>query len=569
MFHMLSCSLTWNGRQLKIPLGKKTFLEDCYLDFARTQGKYGVRYQLHIHPKENLRMEEIKIVFQAEYQPDTKVMCNGYQSWSTSREMGINEKIRPLRTIARPYFKYSGDQHLEILKEESPDLYSWTFGYLRNNDEIQFLGSINESSGFTLINYEPIKRTITALVDCKGMEIQHSFPAIDLWVAEGRDIPVIEEYFSLFGPLTKPPKVTGWTSWYQHYTNINEKVINENLKGFKKAKVDIDFFQIDDGYQKNVGDWLEVDQEKFPNGMRNIADKIRKAGYQPGIWIAPFVCGKDSTIFKNHKNWLLKDKNGRPIKAGYIPLWGGWYYALNFYNVKFQEYLIGVFHTMMELWNFDLVKIDFLFAASIAPPGNKTPGQVMNEAMTFIRRQVGAKKIIGCGVPLGAAIGKVDYCRIGTDIHLSWENRLLNFLRFKERVSCHSAMQSVFSRWFMDSRAFGNDPDVVLLREEGNKLTAHQKKSILIANALLGSLVFTSDNPDQWNKEQKEDFKLIKSLQAANIIIVRQFNTDQYEIQYTLEGKQHSALFNLSKKKTTLNLEEESISLAPYEVKLI
>ncbi|EKC48560.1 hypothetical protein OBE_15116, partial [human gut metagenome] len=39
----------------------------------------------------------------------------------------------------------------------------------------------------------------------------------------------------------------------------------------------------------------------------------------------------------------------------------------------------------------------------------------MCEAMDFLRECVGEKMILGCGVPLMPAFGKVDYCRIGAD----------------------------------------------------------------------------------------------------------------------------------------------------------
>jgi len=569
MIHLKSCRISWNDQQLDVPLGKKTFLDDCYLDFTREERNQGVRYQLQIHPKVNLQMNSIKAHFSFTYEKDSQVFCNGFQSWTSSRNHGIQESIPKLRKIGRPFFKYYGDENNELLQNNYEQrLHSWTYGYVSSNKHIHFIGSLNEKTGFTLINYTPNINQITAEIDCKGLELQHSFPILDIWVASGKEKSVLERYFSEMNTKTAPPKVTGWTSWYQHYTNINEQIILDNLLAFKSKEIPLDFFQIDDGYQKKVGDWLDVDQEKFPNGMGMISRSIRNAGYQPGIWIAPFVCSKDSTIFKNQPSWILKDKKGKPIKVGYNPLWGGWYYALDFYQVKFQEYLIGVFHTLTQKWNFDLVKIDFLFAACIAPPINRTAGQVMNDAMTFIRTQVGNKKIIGCGVPLGSAFGMVDYCRIGADIHLEWEHKLLNFLRKRERVSCRAAMRSIFSRWSLDGQAFGNDPDVILLRQDGNKLSAHQKQSILRANALLGSLVFTSDNPNQWTAEETDSFLSIKKLQEAKVHEVNQLAIDQYEIIFSQEDVEKTASFNLTDRKIKVKEKDGEFVLAPFESKI-
>ena len=73
-------------------------------------------------------------------------------------------------------------------------------------------------------------------------------------------------------------KTVGYTSWYNCYQKISEKQIEADLEGLKTLPVRPDVFQIDDGFEAFVGDWLEVDPEKFPHGTGVIAEKIRKDG---------------------------------------------------------------------------------------------------------------------------------------------------------------------------------------------------------------------------------------------------------------------------------------------------
>lgn len=69
-----------------------------------------------------------------------------------------------------------------------------------------------------------------------------------------------------------------------------------------------------------------------------------------------------------------------------------------------------------------MVKLDFLFAAAMIPQRGKSRGEIMTDAMEFLREVVGPNKIIlGCGVPLGPSWRKVDYCRIGSDVAPWWE----------------------------------------------------------------------------------------------------------------------------------------------------
>ena len=101
------------------------------------------------------------------------------------------------------------------------------------------------------------------------------------------------------------------------HVNINEEIILKNLAAFEEKKLEIDIFQIDDGYQKSVGDWLDIQENKFPNGMKHLADKIHEKGTKAGLWLAPLVVEKKSSLFQEKKDWLLKDEKGNFVVAGY------------------------------------------------------------------------------------------------------------------------------------------------------------------------------------------------------------------------------------------------------------
>lgn len=93
-------------------------------------------------------------------------------------------------------------------------------------------------------------------------------------------------------------KIGGWESWYSYYTSINEakiltyvknisstpNIVNEYFIKQKRPAV----FQIDDGWQKSVGDW-DVNTDRFPLGLKAVTEKIRSEGLIPGIWVAPLI----------------------------------------------------------------------------------------------------------------------------------------------------------------------------------------------------------------------------------------------------------------------------------------
>jgi alpha-galactosidase len=248
-------------------------------------------------------------------------------------------------------------------------------------------------------------------------------------------------------------------------------------------------------------------------------------------------------------------------------MWGGWYYALDFYKKEVREYLAGVFHVVCEQWGYEILKLDFLFAVALQPPPGKTRGQVMYEAMEFMRQLAGEKSILGCGVPLGACFGLVDYCRIGGDIHTSWEHGLLQFLRHRERVSTLTSLRSTLGRWLLNGRAFHNDPDVFILRTKEQKLNPAQQHTVLIINTLLGNLLFTSDDVAAYSAEQMSELEEAIDLFGSRIFQVSEALRDVYRIEFeTTEKLRYHAFCNMNPKAIQLSLENGNwLALEAFE----
>lgn len=189
----------------------------------------------------------------------------------------------------------------------------------------------------------------------------------------------------------------------------------------------------------------------------------------------------------------------------------------------------------------------------------------MHDALSFIRGLAGDKLLLGCGVPLGSAFGLVDYCRIGADIHLEWEHRLLHFLRNRERVSTAIALESVIGRRHLNGRAFGNDPDVFMLRKEKNKLTEDQQFTILLLNCLFGNLLFTSDYLGDYNEEQWSEFGLMYEWKDRQVQKVIKGNNKTWIIEFSNKGKAFTAFCNLSSKGQKISFKGKAPELEPYE----
>jgi alpha-galactosidase len=558
-------TLAYNDQSVQLTPGDMRFFEELYVDFKIDRKANQTRLHLSIHPKQKVTLRALTIALPLQFTSSSRIFCNGFQSHSESKEYQINASIPQLHSLALSRMQYYGDTHLKSIRRTKGHFHSWTYGYHRQGDRLHFIGSLADHRAFTLIQYDTINNQVIIEIDCEGLELAHSFPILDLLIAEGHEAWVFNTYFNaldLRSLSTNFP--AGWTSWYNYYTKVTELDVLKNAEAFSKRDPKVDIIQIDDGYQNAVGDWLNV-KDSFPSGMAKIASKIKSLGFKAGIWLAPFICDGNSEIFKQKKHWLVKDAKGQVLKVGYNRNWNGWFYALDFYNKNVQDYLLAVLQTITQKWGYDLLKLDFLFAACLVPPSNKTRGQLMADAMDFLRRTIGEQKILACGVPLGSAFGKVEYCRIGPDIHLSWEHKLLNFLGHRERVSTIAALQTVLGRWQLNGRVFHSDPDVILLRDQNIQLNPHQQYTILLINTLLGNVHFTSDYVREYTEEQWAEFLNIHTWRDAQIKAVSHLEKNLYQIQFTKDGLLWMATCNLTAKKLSVPVGKTRVNLLPYE----
>src|SRR5205085_7261495 len=92
-----------------------------------------------------------------------------------------------------------------------------------------------------------------------------------------------------------PP--TGWCSWYCFGPRVTAQQVLDNLDAIATRFPALTYVQIDDGYQSAMGDWLATGTA-FGGNVRAVLDQIRSRGFQPAIWVAPFVAEADSAVFK-------------------------------------------------------------------------------------------------------------------------------------------------------------------------------------------------------------------------------------------------------------------------------
>lgn len=507
------------------------------------------RLRLTLTAREKVELTLAELIYDRYFEKDDAFFANGFQSWTVSREYRRGEQQKGLSAIcnaipiAKKFAGASGDYHFT---QYGRDLYhSFTYTYIRRGDRVDLFGSLNERTGYTVF-YADMRENIFAVVkDIDGLTVQGEYELFDFAEFNGGYDAVFDAYFAAY-PLKHTGRVkhfAGYTSWYNYYQNIDEKIILRDLEGLQRAGDEANIFQIDDGFETMVGDWT-IDEEKFPNGLMPIVEKIHTQGLKAGLWLAPFAAQFKANIVKEHPEWLVKDKKGKPLISGIA--WMG-FYALDFELEDVRQYIRDLFKRVFEEWGFDMVKLDFLYCAAIYPRNGKTRGQLMCEAMDFLRECCGDRLILGCGVPLGPAFGIVDACRIGCDAENSFKDKYYVKLTNQEIVSTHNSMINSVFRRHLNGRIFANDPDVFFLRDGGMKpakYTLEQKKLLAKVNNMFGSVLFVSDDVGEYPEEMVTLLKQSYTPFEGRVTGAEFVGNDIIAVNYTLKGEKHRFSFD-------------------------
>ncbi|MEX2728848.1 MAG: glycoside hydrolase family 36 protein [Candidatus Sigynarchaeum springense] len=226
----------------------------------------------------------------------------------------------------------------------------------------------------------------------------------------------------------------GWNSWgnptktdpkdehghnavvYVH--EITEKRVLENFElAYKKlAKYGLEYFQIDDGHQVDVGDWV-ADPEKFPNGLKPVFDAIHERGIKTGMWIRPFEVSTTSELYKKHPDWALQFDDSFPMKSkSTLPL--------DLSRADVRQWLHDTFTMIARYYGVEWVKTDFTYNA-IGAKGHQNPDMTSIEAFQdgfkVIRDAiVPAIFLVGIGGPCMLHYGLVNAERITLDMNAAW-----------------------------------------------------------------------------------------------------------------------------------------------------
>ena len=137
-----------------------------------------------------------------------------------------------------------------------------------------------------------------------------------------------------------------------------------------------------------------------------------------------------------------------------------------------------------------------------------------NREFNLFQDVAAARIVFGCGVPLMPAFGIVDYCRVGPDVTLDWDDKPLMRLAHRERPSTRHAVGNAIYHRQLDGRAFLSDTDAFFLRKDNIRLSESQKVQLYEACAEYGSMLLSGDDVSQYDDPQIGQYRSIREAWA-------------------------------------------------------
>jgi alpha-galactosidase len=448
------------------------------------------------------------------------VFRNGYQSWSgtgvyrtdqADRDPGWSVLRESLIDVRHAAANRAGMFRSDLVTAIAD----------RTSGAALCLGFLDGGAFFGAVMVEAPRgrfRRLAATLDGDGVQLApgQRLELPPLWLAAGTDGEALLAAWATAAGGARQARIgarspVGWCSWYYYFAHVRESDIIDNLEPLQalRPRVPCDYVQIDDGYQRAIGDWLEPNA-KFPHGMRWVAERIRAAGFDAGLWLAPFLVRPEARLFSARPEWLLRTPAGRPRRACWNPVWslGRPAFALDTTHPEVLEWLTQLARTVVQQWGYRILKLDFLYAAAL--PGVRydreaTRAQALRRGLQAIRAGAGADAfLLGCGCPLGPAIGIVDGMRIGPDVAPFWANWVSRWLlRGRHGVATSHAVRNSLTRAFMHRRLWLNDPDCLMVRADETALTVDEVQTLAAVIGLTDGMLVLSDRIDALPEERR------------------------------------------------------------------
>ena len=308
-----------------------------------------------------------------------------------------------------------------------------------------------------------------------------------------------------------PKAPTGWMSWNIYFDKAGsaENLAEARIGAKYLLPFGCDIWSIESWQDNSL--WLPVSEfnhhanrcypKQFPEGMKWLADEIRKLGFKPGIWMSLYGEG-DKAFYEAHKDLYIHDKNGNPINN-----WAG-KYMLDTTKPEALALITKLARQAKEEWGYEFFKFDgmantprkFERPDIRACAANPNDAKWFDNSVKALREGIGDSLFLGCmGDYTGTEAQYLDASRLGSDVVGCYRGMGENYnplgnssfaqMPVKWQNVLHQA-ECTFTQIFVNNLMFYTDPDTLMV---GYALETHEAEVMATIVGLPGQLMFSGD----------------------------------------------------------------------------
>jgi alpha-galactosidase len=344
------------------------------------------------------------------------------------------------------------------------------------------------------------------------------------------------------------PNLMGWWSWTAFYRRITEHDVSANAHWLVKnlKPFGYDYFHIDEGYSYARGDYIRPNPTTFPHGMRRVGEMLHQLGLKMGVWTAPFEVSERAWVYQHHKDWLVHNANGQPIRISQPrqePL-----YVLDATNPGAQQYLYQGYQTMVKEWSVRYIKLDFMDDTAVEGyryRPDTTALEAQRIGLQVIREAVGQNVLLDKdGSPMLNPVGILDEGRISLDTAHSFQ-------------TAKEAATGMAARYYMNRNFFVSDPDAFQVSKEVRPhqktppLTLDEAEVSIVQAALSGGMYEIGDNLPLLASETPR-LALLKNADLLQIVHLERTATPIDLMNYSPQDGQPSEFLLREDKRHTM-----------------
>ena len=144
-------------------------------------------------------------------------------------------------------------------------------------------------------------------------------------------------------------------NWEATYFDFTEDILVDIAKTAKEDGIEL--FVLDDGWfgtrcsdTSGLGDWY-ANTNRLPNGISGLSKKIEGLGMKFGLWFELEMVNKDSDLYRNHPEWVIKTPN-RSVSHGRNQ------YVIDFSNPEVVDYIYQMVDKILTESNISYIKWD-------------------------------------------------------------------------------------------------------------------------------------------------------------------------------------------------------------------